>query len=675
MREQQTQGEDSFHNAIEYFDSLEHRPILRGLPDASNERMTVSRLDKWVTNRLGNKLWKDDPLYRELKDDLGTLIGKMTRLSEELQKLQTDDEKTVASIESDAFLERLRSIPNDLRNLSEKSGIDFSREILRFTNLADRFQRVRNVQEIASLTQVDQVKLELGHIATFRDHLVEIEYLFDVEALDFQPADADHFKQSVWSRNISQWARGEKVDELDRAMSLFDWTVRNIDLRPEQVQSPSTGEVFTAPPQEPWQTLILGHGTSMDRAWVFIELLRQQRIDAVLLGIDDQVNPGNTLIWAVGVLHENELYLFLPAYGLAVPGPDGLELGLPQPLNEDAFASADQPPAASTGEIVYKNIATLSQVLENDQLLRQLDLPGRPFPVTAEQCRNSTALIVCSPSTASQRMSLVQNELSGAESMVLYQSYRDIAERLSKVANIKTTKHWLRPIQAMYEREVAPQRIDMMMRPFHMQHPKTRVFALWAGRVLYFKGVLQGEESAITYFRDASVSDREIEELKKLSKDNIDRRLYSTPEAVAAEVQAMQEKGKSLDVNYHMTEETYILYLFAKRYARYWVGLACAENGKLSTAIEHLQREEIEPLNVTERLLAYPIAYNLGRCYEKVGRYEEAINRYSKYPQSPISIGNAIRVKWLKNLLSPAENAAEPQHEPEPEEETEAAKP
>ena len=55
---------------------------------------------------------------------------------------------------------------------------------------------------------------------------------------------------------------------------LFDWTIRNIALDRDSLDRT---------PQMPWETLLLGHGTAMERAWVFILLARQQGLDAAVL--------------------------------------------------------------------------------------------------------------------------------------------------------------------------------------------------------------------------------------------------------------------------------------------------------------------------------------------------------------------------------------------------------
>ena len=40
-------------------------------------------------------------------------------------------------------------------------------------------------------------------------------------------------------------------------------------------------------PQFPWETLLFGHGTAEERAWVFILLLRQSDIDSAVIALEE----------------------------------------------------------------------------------------------------------------------------------------------------------------------------------------------------------------------------------------------------------------------------------------------------------------------------------------------------------------------------------------------------
>ena len=108
-------------------------------------------------------------------------------------------------------------------------------------------------------------------------------------------------REAILVRDVSRWARGEEADDLSRAKRLFDWTVRNIQLEPERAD-PSLRHFM----KRPWETLIWGMGSAMERSWVFILLARQQGLDAAVLALEDAADPAHPQLrpWAVAVLSE-----------------------------------------------------------------------------------------------------------------------------------------------------------------------------------------------------------------------------------------------------------------------------------------------------------------------------------------------------------------------------------
>ncbi len=604
----QQQNNEAFESTFQLFNALEESPALLGLPGESEELQMLGQLDKWLAFRTTDKFWKNDPYYQELEKTFRDKLQKIESLLASFQTLQKEEETPGTPVDLPKLLEGLKGLSEDMTRLGALGEIDFSGEQQAIKDLLDRFSKIRSIQEAAILASAEQIKADIERLSMLQANLSIFANLLLIDRMSFQPADTDHLKQVVWTKNISSWARGNKQGDIDRALALFDWTVRNIDLRADATVLPS-GQRVEAPAQEPWETLLLGEGTMLDRAWVFIELLRQQRIDAGILCIEKPDAPGGVLPWAVGVLSEGEIYLFVPSYGLAVPGPQGIR------LTPVATGGTEN----HTGELEYQDVATLAQVIENDSLLRKLDSDAAPLPITSETVKNSVLWLVGSPCSNAQRMSIVQRELSGEETMVLYQSYLDQEARFSKVAGISRIEHWRRPIRAMYERQTRPEWVDQKMTPFRFTEPFNKRFSLWTARVLYFQGKLSGTDSAITSYQDARVSDRRLREL-------------------------------SQDAGFHMTPEKLNLYLVAKRYAQYWIAITCYELGKINSAKEYLEDEEKDPVSLSGQLWSNAIAYNLGRIYEKSGRYEDAIARYKKNPRSPLGFGNAVRAKWVKEL-------------------------
>ena len=114
-------------------------------------------------------------------------------------------------------------------------------------------------------------------IASLPKPLASLPQVKDLGAMQFSRFDGHFLQGSVWLRDIAQKTRGAMIDDLERAKSLFDWTVRNIQLEPDR-----EGRI----PLFPWETLLYGHGTASERAWVYVLLLRQLDIDAALLAME-----------------------------------------------------------------------------------------------------------------------------------------------------------------------------------------------------------------------------------------------------------------------------------------------------------------------------------------------------------------------------------------------------
>ena len=601
------QNDDAFRDAFQFFNSLENMPVLLGLPGTTREQQTVARLDKWIANRTEDRLWKNDPMYPELEKSFRETSENIKTIIDLCKRLQSENEKDYENIDVPDLTKSFATIPEQLNRLSAESSIDFSADSEQIKLFSDRFSRVRNTREAASFARADQAKSEILGIEYLLENIEKFANTLKVQALDFQSADADHFKEVVWSRDISFWARGDKQNQLERAKLLFDWTIRNIDLRSDALLL-SNGQTIEAPPQEPWQTLLLGSGTRLDRAWVFIELLRQQRIDACLLAVvkneENSDEPNKYDVWGVGVLIDNDIYVFVPSYGVAVPGPGGIKLGK---IGEN------------DGEIEYNDIATLSQIAADEQLLKQLDFDDTPFAITSEMVKKTVALIICPPCFAAQRMSMLQKELSGDETLVLYQSFQTQSDLFSKIEHVVQVKHWLHPLRAMFERQVIPQRIDAMMIPFRMTSPENGRFPLWAGRVLYFKGKLEGADNAVVAYQEARISDRKLDEFARNPKITL-------------------------------TNEMVNVIQLAKRYAKYWIANTCIESGKTSSAIDHYLTAEKDSFAISGQLWGPAIAYGLGRAYEKTGQYSDAMARYMAFTKSPTRPECAVRIQWLKKL-------------------------
>ena len=201
-------------------------------------------------------------------------------------------------------------------------------------------------------------------LAALPEEIQDLPAIKSLDKLEFASFDGLALQEAIWLRDLSNWARGKQLDDLSRAKRLFDWTVRNIQLEPGFYQ-PGMFENDRVS-QMPWETLLFGEGTAMDRAWIFLLLARQQGLDAAMLGLGDPIDPaGNPPHpWLMAVLIEGKLYLFDPVAGLPIPAAGGVRL--------DAQGQLDIQPA------------TLAEVVADPSLLRRMDVDADDtYPVVA----------------------------------------------------------------------------------------------------------------------------------------------------------------------------------------------------------------------------------------------------------------------------------------------------
>ena len=167
-----------------------------------------------------------------------------------------------------------------------------------------------------------------------------------------------------------------RLAPLRQAEVAFDWAVRQVRL--EKSETPALPAQYV---------LRRGWGTALERALVFLELLRHvgvgnEKLTGCLVYCPDKTN--DMRLWACGVMVNDkpDLYLFDPRLGLPLPGPNG------------------------------KGIATLADVRADKMILDQLTVSDASrYDVTAEQAAKAELRYVCSLSALSKRMRALETEL------------------------------------------------------------------------------------------------------------------------------------------------------------------------------------------------------------------------------------------------------------------------
>lgn len=203
----------------------------------------------------------------------------------------------------------------------------------------------------------------------------------------FLPQDASHIRLSLLSRAIVDRIARREPSDRDRVVALFDYVMKNVKLLPDDAQ-----QLY---PLTPYEVLLFGQGTADHQVWTFATLLRQMRLDAVILRPEDDADQGNYLVGAV--LPRFGVLLFDPRLGMMIPS-----------IEHD------------TDEYIPSIPATLSEAIANDQVFRQLDLPGSPYPLTSEALKDASVELVGDSSVWSPRMAELQFLLPSEVSVDVY---------------------------------------------------------------------------------------------------------------------------------------------------------------------------------------------------------------------------------------------------------------
>jgi len=491
--------------------------------------------------------------------------------------------------------------------------------------IVDRLNHWARAEELPADWQPDPM------LAQLPEPLAALPMVRNLGRKEFGPCDGFALREALWLREIASRVRAKTTDDLTAAQRLFDWTVRNIQLEPTRPDSL---------PQLPWETLFFGRGTALERAWVFLLLARQEHLDAFLLGVPDPRAPADAeeaavRPWCLAVLAQGRLYLFEPALGLPIPGPEGLSL-------DEHGALAIRP-------------AALSELAADDALLRRLDRePTDPYPLVAEELDHLVAYVEASPWNLSARMQLLQARLAGRRSLKLVASPSLQAARLQDHARIAEVRLWTYPYEVVLRRRGAlPDEVRAHLLGwlhYYTAWPWDSANTLARARVLHLKGRFEGDEGAIRAYQELRFSDRQFDQMSKEMQAEI--KAAAQQGAAAAADGAQQSMPNIPDPQTAAREVELRIQLLAraKQDANYWLGLITFERGNYAAAVDWFSVRTLGA--APDGPWTTGAHYNLARSYEASGRSREAVSEYLANTNSPGHYGEFLRARWLDQLLA-----------------------
>ncbi len=643
-------------------------------PDPAYLRGALGRLNSWLAEKPVSEDFEADEEFSELADSFKALLKDVRRINE-LVNLFADETKTPTEADGTELQQLLEGAQKQTEELAQKTSSNalssyalFFEDFHKQLASATEFQFADSTETLQ--TQVREfIKRPVGEFyncAAFIEGLDAVQRLLVVDGKVFLPQDADFLREIVWMRDVFSWAKGSKQDDLTIVKSLFDWTLSNI-----VISEPTPGPAGPIA-QLPWQTLLLSQGTAMDRAIVFIELLRQHRLDAFVIrpAEEKEVFP-----LVVGVRLNGEVYLFLPEYGLAIPGEGADALTLDNGLQ-------------------YNSIATLSQVAKNDALLRRFDVADKPFPATASDFAKVVAYVPSTPFTVAARMLPMEQEFSGAVNTVVATPFNAQKARIAELDGIVEVKRLYEATAPIIEQAIFSFESEDLTQIYmtasanangnlevsdsntqtddniadytnsdSSQDPadavsstkKTQSASLWIGKNLYFRGQFTNDEGAGRQFLSGRISDRLIKQEETTIQQRVREYAQKYQEWRASQGEAATQE----EVNAIAREAaaTFQMEVVTKRYIKiltsYYLALLSEASGNDAAAMDRLNDDSLRlrPHANAERVFGaswrYAANYLRARILERQGNIETAIKRLQVEPNN---LGYQVRAQWLAEL-------------------------
>ena len=493
-------------------------------------------------------------------------------------------------------------------------------------------ERLRDVSDVVSIEELRQ----RHHATTFGqadvDELRDAYLHRQIVAWVDRPGASDDPLLIPWLSTLPDASEPSDVggrggrsirERLTSAARIFDWFNRNVAGQPLNIQSPIAppdlpdGLVYNAPGyrQSPFQTLFRGSGDWWSRSLVFIRLLRQANLHAAILATTD-ASGGQPTPWCVGVLVDEQLYLFDVELGVHIPGPGGV------------------------------GIATLDQARSDASVLRRMRVPGFfDYRLTGDDVRRVVALLDVSAESASERMRSLETSLTGRSRLVAWVDVSDLAARIDEVRGVTDVRVWSVPHRVNAYRVAVDRAADRDPQLAYLERtawmmvesdaPMARRLATGRWRQLlgqFDDDANDNRPGARTLLLQQRSPEFEIEDLRTdptlQRKYNFRRMLGVDSDDYDRQIQFVQQLIRA-----------------TKRTATYWIATLQYDDAMYDNAASWLNQRVLD--DDQRYIWDAPAHYNLARAYEKLGRVDDAVAMY-KTVGLPGEQGHRIRARLLE---------------------------
>ena len=413
-------------------------------------------------------------------------------------------------------------------------------------------------------------------------------------------------RDQAWLAGIVEVARGDAADDLAVAINLFRWTIRSLAISsdPPMVASATT-------PGSRWflpgEILLAGRASPAQRAWIFLELLRQAGLNGVMLATGTAAQD-NLRPWIPAVLVGGEAYLFEPSYGMPIPGTGG------------------------------KGVATARVAASDPAVLARLSVADRPYPVGAADIAGLSVLVSADPASLSRRMHRLEAQMVGSRAIDLSVDASGLgAQALQSLPGENDSKRvqlWSFPWEVLAKRREEAAAVDAAIRrelavmtialaqtvgdAQQRQAARRILRPLYAARLREFRGDVAGPDGAKAAYLMA-----------RPSKSQIAMALKQLPPQQADPVERLYEQ--------------------MKQDATYWLGMEMLAEGEYESAIDYLDRMTLQA--VPDGIWTDAARINLAQALIGKGHTQQAIVCLRADP-SPQRFGSRLLADQLEQSLS-----------------------
>lgn len=419
------------------------------------------------------------------------------------------------------------------------------------------------------------------------------------KAGNYDARDAIHIRDAMLNHSIAGYLAARSEDELEQVRAVFDFVVRNTALRgPDELDLPLGI----------YEILLLGQGTAEDRAWLIATVLKQIRVDCVVVRpAGDAGSEADA--WLLGIVLKGQVYLFDPRLGIALPS------------TEDLSAANGTP-------------ATLAEIVSHPQWLHNLALRAdQPYAIDAESLKSVDIFPIVEANYWSDRMKHLESMLPASEICVLYDPLLDDSGRTGLLSRLQSSGGWkpdqLKPWPYPHQQSVAARSPSPAIRQA-------------------FDVAFQTFGLPVPYDVDSSTQSVKLgNPERKMLRIRTDQLLGKFDEATKRYLSI-----RHLEIEPSPIPELNALNRMGAENAIYWTAICKFESQEYSAAVEQLNGY-LKRYDRNGRW-AFAARALLADCHAQLGQFAQAIETLERTrSDDPYRAANAIRVKQWKARKTP----------------------